>query len=490
MGERSSVTAGPCVDAASSLPVLMKAVWLVMKKRDVQNYGRILQFLELTHKQVPGLLCYMHHAKLSIGLKGKIVLHMVEEKKPLLDILTELNCHFPSVFADDSAAAQRNAVKVRQCKIHFRKLVLRMIRDERFRKNYVQNMLHLEYGDNYMAVLEKLLWEFLCRLQTVPNYQVPLTKMLPVVDQNHLSSTPIHPSSGLNLSDTSDVNNTEEMHEEKEKQINPKTQNVSSTNRPKENSRSIQGQFEEWQNPVRNKRDHGRCKGTGQSTSQGFAIKTVSGKTLDSVISPPDGGNGVNEPQLPYFSIFGFDCSESSKVISYENLSPPHPLQSQVPDLDWEHASDLHSRRRDVMGYRSFTDIQVMDVAQTLNRSPVSSQPKSFHDVSGGNHEGQGKAVAQALMSRMYHSRVQPVKLPVNINKNLHQELAQDKSRQMADSKLSQTETFPHSDSWSWVCSGPTDNDSNDPDYLPRSSCVLQQMNGSQPKRVLRFSSS
>ncbi|XP_071973412.1 TERF1-interacting nuclear factor 2 [Engystomops pustulosus] len=197
MSERSSVTSGQPVDTETCLPVLVKAVWLVMKRRDIQNFGKILEFLELTHNQVPGLLCYMHHAKLSTGLRGKIVLQMIEEKQPLLDILTALNYHFPAVLPDDEAVAQRKALKVRHCKIHFRKLVLRMIRDEAFRKNYVKNTLHLEYGDKYMAVLEKLLWEFLCRLQTVLNQQVPQTRLLLLVDEDNLSSTPIHPSSGL-----------------------------------------------------------------------------------------------------------------------------------------------------------------------------------------------------------------------------------------------------------------------------------------------------
>ncbi|XP_075182160.1 TERF1-interacting nuclear factor 2 [Anomaloglossus baeobatrachus] len=196
MSERRAVASGPSVDTGSPLSALIRASWLVMKKRDVRNFGRILEFLELTHKQVPHLLCYRHHAKLSTGLRGKIMLHMMEEKKPLLDVLSALNRHFPPVFPDDSDAAQRKAVKVQQCKINFRRLVLRMIRDETFRQHYVENTLHLEYGDAFMAALEKLLWEFLYRLQIVLNLQVLEARTQPVVDKDHHRSPPIQPNPG------------------------------------------------------------------------------------------------------------------------------------------------------------------------------------------------------------------------------------------------------------------------------------------------------
>ncbi|CAN2389445.1 hypothetical protein PRIEUP_LOCUS5858, partial [Pristimantis euphronides] len=486
MSEQSSLTAaGPHVDAASSLPVLMKAVWLVMKKRDAQNYRRILEFLELTHEQVPGLLCFMHHAKLNIGLRGKIVLHMIEEKKPLLNILTELNFHFPPVFSYDSAAAQRNLFKVQQCKIHFRKLVLRMIRDERFRKNYVQNMLHLEYGENYMAVLEKLLWEFLCRLQAALNHQVPQTLEPPVVDEDQLSSTPVHHSSGLNFSVIPGVNNTIEMSKAKKKTANPTTEVATFIDGPEESPSGMQSLYEEQQTQIKNKQAYGQCDGTGQRTSQG-----VGRKKLNLFIPPLDDGNRMDESQPPYFEIFGFDCSENSKV-NREELSPPDAFQSQGLDFDPEHVSDPHSRRLDVTAHKSFTDVEAIDLTQTLNHFPVTNgEPKAVHDVPRGTYKRQGKGLTQRLMKRRYQPRVQLAKLPQDIiNKYVGQQLVQDGTPQVADSEFAQREALPHSGSWSWVCSNSTDNDSNDPDYSPGSSYILDDDNDEDQKRVLHLTS-
>ncbi|XP_069823997.1 TERF1-interacting nuclear factor 2 [Dendropsophus ebraccatus] len=465
MSQLTSVTSG------SPLSVLVNAVWLVMKKRDIKNFGKILDFLELTHEQVPGLLYYTHHAKLSTGLRGKIVLHMFEEKKPLLDILTALNCYFPPVFPDDSAVAHRKAFKVQQCKIHFRKLVLRMIRDENFRQHFVENTLHVEYGDTFMAVLEKLLWEFLCRLETVLNYQVPGATEPSVVDEDHLSNTPIRPSAGLNFS------------EMKKQRSNATTCSVTSSDKPEETPSSVY-------RCTQSEQGSGRCKGTALQ-AEGVEQEPVYRRTLDLVSSFADGGYRMDEPHPPFLSIFGFDCSESTRINPCENFSPPDPLQSPDPDVDLGHGSESVTWY-DEMGHGSFSDIQVTDVAQTLNPHPVSS---SLHAVSEVKCDRQDEALAQGLMSWRFQPRVCLTKLPLNIiNKYQDQESSKDKTSeenvtsQMADSELSQSETLPPSGSWSWVHSGPTDNDSNDPDYLPGHTFfhhVVQQISRIQPKRPL-----
>ncbi|KAG8562852.1 hypothetical protein GDO81_015838 [Engystomops pustulosus] len=391
---------------------------------------------------------------------------MIEEKQPLLDILTALNYHFPAVLPDDEAVAQRKALKVRHCKIHFRKLVLRMIRDEAFRKNYVKNTLHLEYGDKYMAVLEKLLWEFLCRLQTVLNQQVPQTRPLLLVDEDNLSSTPIHPSSGLNFSEVSGVINTKKMWNPKEKKENPRSHNVTANEKQEENLNTVQAQYKEQQNHPKNRHGYGRCEDTGQSISQDLMEETDITRTLHFTNSPTAAGNGEYEPLPPYFEIFGFDCSQSSKVNHCRSLSPPDPLQSQ--SLNPDCVSDPQNR---------LTDIQITDVALT-NHSPISSGEEN------SPHEGQSKTLAHELMSWRYQPRVHLTKLPLNII-NMYQD-------QVADSQESQSESIEDSGSWFWLCSEPTDNDSCDPDYLPQHSFfhhVGEQLRRIQPRRGLRLSS-
>ncbi|XP_073440910.1 TERF1-interacting nuclear factor 2 isoform X2 [Dendrobates tinctorius] len=459
MTGRSSETSGPSVDTGSSLSLLVRATWLVMKKRDVQNFGRILDFLELTHEQVPALLCYRHHAKLSTGLRGKIVLHMMEEKKPLLDILTALNSHFPPVLPDDSEA--RNVFKVRQCKINFRKLVLRMIRDEKFRQHYVENMLQLEYGDAYMAALEKLLWEFLDRLQTVHNTQVPETTKQPVLVEDRRSSTPIRPSSGPNFFAT----------KETRQRTNPAT------------NEDLSSDQAESENYTRSKRGYGGLEGMRLSSSQGREREPVRRRTLDLINSRPD----HDEPRPPYFAVFGFDCTQNSEVNDGENLSPPDPLQSQSLDLGPEHDPDQWASH-EVTGHGVFTAMQGTEVAQAMNYSPGSDHEHgSMRNESRGNREGLEKPSAQGLTSWRYQPRVRLTRLPLNIiNTYPRDATLEDLPAQVADSEPSQSQT---STTWFWVCSDSTDNDSNDPDYFPGYSLFQhdrEEIIRIQPKRGLR----
>ncbi|XP_056381836.1 TERF1-interacting nuclear factor 2 [Hyla sarda] len=487
MSEHSSVTSGPYVNTGSSLPVLVKAVWLVMKKRDVKNFGKVLEFLEFTHEQVPGLLCYTHHAKLSTGLRGKIVLHMVEEKKPLLDILTALNCYFPPVFPDASGAAHRKAFKVQQCKVHFRKLVLRMIRDEKFRENFAANTLHLEYGDTFMAVLEKLLWEFLCRLQTVLNYQVPQATELPVVDEDLVSSTPIHSSTRLNVSDNPGIDKTKEKSKTKKHKANITTRNVSFTDKSEENPNTVQAKYVKWQHWIQNKQNPGRCNGTASLTFYREVLAPP--LQLDLVSSHLDGGHRMDEPQPPYFAILGFDCSENTEINHCQKLSPPDPLQSPGLEVDLEHGSEPHTRH-DEGGHGSYSDIQVKDVAKMSNHHPLS---RTVHAASGGNLDRQGNALAQRLMSWTCQPRVSLTRLPPNIKYQGHEfekeKTEENMTPELANSELSHSETYPHSGSWSWVCSGPTDNDSNDPDFFPGHSFFHhgEEIRRIQPRRGLRL---
>ncbi|XP_077144685.1 TERF1-interacting nuclear factor 2 isoform X2 [Ranitomeya variabilis] len=464
---RQSARRGPSADTGSSLSVLIRATWLVMKKRDVQNFGRILDFLELTQEQVPDLLCYRHHAKLSTGLRGKIVLHMMEEKKPLLDVLTALNSHFPPVFPDDSEA--RNVFKVRQCKINFRKLVLRMIRDEKLRQHYVENTLQLEYGDAFMAALEKLLWEFLHRLQTVHNHQVPETTKQPVLVEDRRSSTPIRPSSELNFLATNEARY--------------RTKPSTNADRSEENLSSDQAESENYR---RSKQGYGGLEGIRLSSSQGREREPVCRRTLDLINSPPD----RDEPLPPYFAVFGFDCSENSKVNDGENLSPPDPLQSQSLDLGPECGPDQWASH-DVTGHGVFTDMQGTEVAQAMNRSPGSDHEYgSMCEESRGNREGLEKSSAQGLTSWRYQPRVRLTRLPLTIiNKYPRDATPEDLPAQVADSEPSQSQT---STTWFWVCSDSTDNDSNDPDYFPGYSLFQhdgEEMSRIQPKRGLRLSS-
>ncbi|KAM4723015.1 TERF1-interacting nuclear factor 2 [Rhinophrynus dorsalis] len=321
--------------SGQALPAVINAIWWVMKRRETQHLERVLEFLEITHEQVPGLLCARHHAKLSAGLRGKIVLDMIEKSCPLMTILKALNFHFPPVLPDDSRAKQRDLSKLRQCHLHFRRLVLHMIRDEKFRRKYVETKLQSDYGETFMVSLEKLLWEFLFRLQTVLKYQVSEN-----TDENLLTHVELSAEGKHNFTDTSTFSaavHTEDSTVRKKSRENCTINNKTCTEGDHSHS-VLQTQCETEQNSAEPKQSLGNSKTPVQlvAESESSLDKTLNRAKLDTVCehvtSEQKAHHGLELPLLhnsSVFNIFGFDCSERQGVHVCENLSPPDPFVSQ-----------------------------------------------------------------------------------------------------------------------------------------------------------------
>ncbi|XP_063801563.1 uncharacterized protein LOC134969499 isoform X2 [Pseudophryne corroboree] len=468
-------------DIGLSLPVVAKAIWQVLKSRDVQNFGRVLDFLDLTHEQAPGLLCYRHYAKLSAGLRGK---------------------------------SRRELSRARQVKSHFRKLVLRMIRDEKFRQNYVATTMNTDYGEQFMDVLEKLLWEFLCRLQTALNHQVTESTEVPVLEGAHLSSRPILPDSGLlNISTIFAGIYTEERSTMERNRDHPLLSMETCSSEEEE-----QDECEMQQYAMEGKQDSGRCEGSGGHDQivlpcESSEESSFTRRTEDPVCSHNSGASadcnlGIHEHQSPYFDIFGFDCSESSKVTPFRKRSPPDPLQT--PETDHRLGQELDSYSlHDWLAERSKLSPGKMQSEETSEE--VSSEcpikisvleqrdPMSHNSEINVDQSAEGEPSHLGLMSWRYQPKVYMTPLPLNlIRKYVCQQLTKgeslegDLNTQAADSELSQYTTYADLGSWPWDSSVSTDNDSSDPDYSPgHNTFFLDSQTESimRTKRVLRSSS-
>ncbi|MGH0123689.1 UNVERIFIED_CONTAM: hypothetical protein FKN15_028920 [Acipenser sinensis] len=120
-------------------------MWCVMKSEDVEHYPKILEFLEWSHKENPDLVCFRHYIKMCTALKAKIIVNMLVKQHNLLNILKSLNEFFPENGLQYAQATRRDIKKLKLCFQQFRKLVLRMIRDESFRKQYIEVDLENEY---------------------------------------------------------------------------------------------------------------------------------------------------------------------------------------------------------------------------------------------------------------------------------------------------------------------------------------------------------
>uniref|UniRef100_A0A3P8UVR8 TERF1-interacting nuclear factor 2 N-terminal domain-containing protein n=1 Tax=Cynoglossus semilaevis TaxID=244447 RepID=A0A3P8UVR8_CYNSE len=56
--------------------LLSAALWKVMKQRDVMQYGVLEKFVTSACETVPGMLTFRHQGKLTLGLRGRVILFL------------------------------------------------------------------------------------------------------------------------------------------------------------------------------------------------------------------------------------------------------------------------------------------------------------------------------------------------------------------------------------------------------------------------------
>lgn len=141
------------------------AMWKVMKDRDVMHYGTLEEFVTSSCETAPGLLTYRHQAKLGLGLRGRLILEMCRGEDPPdpEDILRHLE-RIRAPVVSPTVTTMRRDIKIETIINNFRDFVQSLLRDPEERELFYKEEFVTEYGARFDLELEKLLWEFLVRL--------------------------------------------------------------------------------------------------------------------------------------------------------------------------------------------------------------------------------------------------------------------------------------------------------------------------------------
>ncbi|XP_051754972.1 TERF1-interacting nuclear factor 2 isoform X2 [Ctenopharyngodon idella] len=155
---------------APPLRLMSAAMWKVMVKREVVYYGKLEEIVTSLCETVPGLLHYRHQARLTMGLRALMILEELRQSDPpdAQHVLEELR----KLQVSSILNGRRKDQKVEEAKDNFQTLVHSLLKNTAARKQFFKEEFHLHYGGNYVASLEKLMWEFIIRVD----------KLLPVPD--------------------------------------------------------------------------------------------------------------------------------------------------------------------------------------------------------------------------------------------------------------------------------------------------------------------
>ncbi|KAL4630174.1 TERF1-interacting nuclear factor 2, partial [Arapaima gigas] len=169
---------------APPLRLVSAAVWQAMQRRDVLHYGKVVEFVTSVSETVPDLLSQRHKAKLILGLQARLVLELCRGQAPpdphvVLPHLEQIQNPITP-----GQRKHRKDAKVEKSVLNFHELVKTLLNDPAQRERFFQEVFSVEYGPQFDKALEKLLWEFLTRLD----------QLLPVPDLaqtvSWLSSSP------------------------------------------------------------------------------------------------------------------------------------------------------------------------------------------------------------------------------------------------------------------------------------------------------------
>ncbi|KAM6960388.1 uncharacterized protein LKV04_021955 [Tautogolabrus adspersus] len=158
---------------APPVRLVSAALWKVMKQRDVMQYGVLEEFVTSACETVPGLLTTRHQGKLALGLRGRYILELCStqlDEKVIMPHLERIRA--PAGLSLSSAATMKRDVKIVRTVESFHSLVHTLLTDAAEREHFFKEEFPVDYGPVFDQELEKLLWEFLIRLDQllpVPN---------------------------------------------------------------------------------------------------------------------------------------------------------------------------------------------------------------------------------------------------------------------------------------------------------------------------------
>ncbi|XP_075948727.1 TERF1-interacting nuclear factor 2 isoform X2 [Anarhichas minor] len=150
---------------APPVRLVSAALWKVMKQRDVMQYGVVEEVVTSACETVPGLLTVRHQGKLALGLRGRLILELCctqPDEKVIMPHLQRMCA--PAALSSSSAPAMRRDVKILRTVENFHSLVHTLLKNPTDRELFFKEEFPVDYGPKYDQELEKLLWEFLIRL--------------------------------------------------------------------------------------------------------------------------------------------------------------------------------------------------------------------------------------------------------------------------------------------------------------------------------------
>uniref|UniRef100_A0A3P8YQE2 C2H2-type domain-containing protein n=1 Tax=Esox lucius TaxID=8010 RepID=A0A3P8YQE2_ESOLU len=150
------------------LRLVSAAIWQTVQRRHVMDYGVLEEFVTMVTAMVPELLSHRQKAQLILGLQARLVLELCRSK-PMADLQT-IQLHLDRI----QTLTPLWGGQVNLSGSNFLALIENLLEDPDEMEHFFQEVFPVEFGPDYDAEIEIVMWKFLSRLEEllpVSNFQ-------------------------------------------------------------------------------------------------------------------------------------------------------------------------------------------------------------------------------------------------------------------------------------------------------------------------------
>ncbi|XP_071232710.1 uncharacterized protein [Salvelinus alpinus] len=147
------------------LRLVCAALWQVIERRDIMDYGLLEEFATTVLEIVPELMSYRERVQLLMGLRARLVLELCRCDDELCrpdTVQPHLNRMRSCISNHKGEVSDPN---VEASEANFTKLIETLMEEPKERDLFFQNVFPEEFGPKYDSTLQILVWEFLSRLE-------------------------------------------------------------------------------------------------------------------------------------------------------------------------------------------------------------------------------------------------------------------------------------------------------------------------------------
>uniref|UniRef100_A0A4W5PPD0 C2H2-type domain-containing protein n=1 Tax=Hucho hucho TaxID=62062 RepID=A0A4W5PPD0_9TELE len=152
------------------LRMMSALMWQVVRQGNINQYGKLEEFVSMVTEAVPDLLSNRQRWLLTLALRGRVSLQLLGSGHP--DDFNAVQTHLDRITA--SGLKQSNDAAIEFAEANFLKLIQSLVEDPDRREHFFKVVFPVEYGPNFDSALQTLVCHLLSRLEEllpVPDFK-------------------------------------------------------------------------------------------------------------------------------------------------------------------------------------------------------------------------------------------------------------------------------------------------------------------------------